>query len=153
MIGAATVMMGAALAAYAVLFLEFPSGGNTLTETYPSPEKTMSAVVVTKSGGGGLSPYCTARIYVVENRPLLRKFLYDNDEVFAGDCLALVDFETMGTPHPVLVRWLSDALLQIRVRVDNSPVSLHSRDRTRKVRVAFLFDDLPSVPEVPATVP
>lgn len=135
-IGAATIVVGAGLAAcIAGLVSLLPPEGDTQGDVYPSPDGTMNAVVVTQAGGA-ISPFCTSSVTVLRSGV---KTPDTADEVFGGDCSALPGSDGREAPASPPVLWRDATTLQVRIRADGARIVLRDRDRTGRVKVVFVF--------------
>ncbi|MFH6784214.1 MULTISPECIES: hypothetical protein [Methylobacterium] len=139
-IGAATVVVGAGLAAcIAGLAGLLPPSGDVQRHVYPSPDATMNAVVATRVCGGAISPYRTSSVAVVRGGPDASEDPDAADDVFVGDCSALPDGDRPDAPASPPAVWRDAATLQVRIRADGTSIRMRDRDRTGRIKVVFVF--------------
>jgi hypothetical protein len=99
---------------------------NRFVSATPSPDGNHNAVRLTIAGGGGLSPFCTDKIFVVPQTVSNDAAVRDqSNEVYAGTC----DFFMSHDPSPK-IEWLSSDTLQITFSINST--ALYGRSASLK---------------------
>jgi hypothetical protein len=105
---------------------------------YPSPSGHMRAAHISRSGGGGISPYCTEAIAVAPASADEADIRTEKFEVYSSsDCDTFADH----SPSPTL-EWISNEKLRIsfslnRTAASMRTVQLRGRDLSRRVGIEF----------------
>ncbi len=98
----------------------FPLGDDYYVKLYPSPSGHMKAAHVSRSGGGGISPYCTEAIAVAPASTNEAEIMAQRFEVYSsGDCDAFAD-------HSIspIIEWISDERLRIIFSINRTGTSM-----------------------------
>jgi hypothetical protein len=105
---------------------------------YPSPSGHMKAALISRSGGGGISPYCTDAIAVAPASADEAEIMAEKFEVYSsGDCDTFADH----SPSPVL-EWVSNEKLRISFSINRTATSmrtvqLRGQDLSGRIGIEF----------------
>ncbi|MGE7956145.1 hypothetical protein ACQKQA_06005 [Pseudomonas sp. NPDC089530] len=108
------------------------------TQVYPSPNGRYSAVLVSRSGGGAIAPFCSDEVLVFNSLLDVEDAIKSNDyRVYSGECDNFLD----RAPSPK-VRWDSDFDLRVDfalggTRMFSRNLSLRGTDASGNVQIRF----------------
>lgn len=119
-IGVLILCLSLALAIFALGRL-FSVGDDYYINLYPSPSGHMKAALVTRSGGGAISPYCTETLTVVPSSASEIEMAAEKFEVYSTDCDTFADHSASPT-----VEWISNEMLRISFSINGTAVSMRT---------------------------
>lgn len=116
-----------------------PSADDHYIGLVPSPSGHMKAAHITRSGGGGISPYCSESIAVVPTTAAEAEILREELEVYSSDdCDSFADHRL----SPI-IEWLSETRLRItfstrRTAATMKSIKLKKQDASGRVAIEFV---------------
>jgi hypothetical protein len=115
-----------------------PLGDDHYVNIESSPSGYMKAALISRSGGGAISPYCTEAIAVALSAATEKEIMTQEFEIYSSnECDTFSDH----SPSPV-VEWVSDTKLKVSFSINKTAASmktvqLKKRDASGQVSIDF----------------
>jgi len=115
-----------------------PLGDDHHVNLKSSPSGLMKAALISRFGGGAISPYCTEAIAVAPSTATETMIMTEKFEIFSSnECDTFSDY----SPSPV-VEWVSDTKLKVSFSINRTAafmrtVRLKKQDASGRVSIEF----------------